>query len=30
MLRLATRVPGLLDPPSMRKLYRLGEGEPTA
>ena len=28
MLRLATRVPGLSDPPSMRKIYRLGEGEP--
>ena len=24
MLRLATRAPGLADPPSMRKLYRLG------
>ncbi|MEQ9258199.1 MAG: primosomal protein N' [Roseovarius sp.] len=29
MLRLATRAPGLSDPPSMRKIYRLGEGEPT-
>ncbi|GAA6163234.1 primosomal protein N' [Pelagimonas sp. KU-00592-HH] len=28
MLRLATRAPGLSDPPSMRKVYRLGEGEP--
>ncbi|MFO7920863.1 MAG: primosomal protein N' [Nioella sp.] len=28
MLRLATRVPGLLDPPSMRKLYRLGDRAP--
>jgi len=28
MLRLATRVPGLSDPPSMRKVYRLGHGEP--
>jgi primosomal protein N' (replication factor Y) len=28
MLRLATRVPGLSDPPSMRKVYRLGEGQP--
>jgi primosomal protein N' (replication factor Y) len=28
MLRLATRVPGLSDPPSMRKIYRLGRGEP--
>ncbi|RPE67108.1 replication restart DNA helicase PriA [Pacificibacter maritimus] len=27
MLRLATRAPGLLDPPSMRKIYRLGTGE---
>lgn len=26
MLRLATRVPGLGDPPSMRKVYRLGHG----
>jgi primosomal protein N' (replication factor Y) len=29
MLRLATRVPGLSDPPSMRKVYRLGQGEVT-
>ena len=28
MLRLATRAPGLSDPPSMRKVLRLGEGEP--
>ncbi|GAA6182589.1 primosomal protein N' [Shimia sp. NS0008-38b] len=28
MLRLATRAPGLSDPPSMRKIYRLGEGQP--
>ncbi|MBT8457007.1 MAG: primosomal protein N', partial [Alphaproteobacteria bacterium] len=28
MLRLATRSPGLGDPPSMRKIYRLGRGEP--
>ncbi len=28
MLRLATRAPGLGDPPSMRKIYRLGTGEP--
>ncbi|MEP2533336.1 primosomal protein N' [Shimia sp.] len=28
MLRLATRAPGLSDPPSMRKVYRLGEGVP--
>jgi primosomal protein N' (replication factor Y) len=28
MLRLATRVPGLSDPPSMRKVYRLGDHEP--
>ncbi len=28
MLRLATRAPGLGDPPSMRKIYRLGMGEP--
>lgn len=28
MLRLATRVPGLSDPPSMRKIYRLGQAEP--
>jgi primosomal protein N' (replication factor Y) len=26
MLRLATRAPGLGDPPSMRKVYRLGDG----
>lgn len=26
MLRLATRAPGLGDPPSMRKIYRLGTG----
>jgi primosomal protein N' (replication factor Y) len=26
MLRLATRAPGLGDPPSMRKVYRLGRG----
>ncbi len=29
MLRLATRAPGLGDPPSMRKVYRLGEAEPS-
>ncbi len=29
MLRLATRAPGLMDPPNMRKVYRLGEGEPS-
>ena len=29
MLRLATRAPGLSNPPSMQKVYRLGEGEPT-
>ncbi len=29
MLRLATRAPGLGDPPSMRKVYRLGYSEPT-
>ncbi|MFT6024534.1 MAG: primosomal protein N' (replication factor Y) [Ascidiaceihabitans sp.] len=29
MLRLATRAPGLGDPPSMRKIYRRGVGEPT-
>ncbi|MEO1796905.1 MAG: primosomal protein N' [Pseudomonadota bacterium] len=29
MLRLATRAPGLGDPPSMRQVYRLGEGAPT-
>lgn len=28
MLRLATRAPGLSDPPSMRKVYRLGAGAP--
>ncbi len=28
MLRLATRAPGLGDPPSMRKVYRLGTGKP--
>ncbi|MGR3660468.1 MAG: primosomal protein N' [Paracoccaceae bacterium] len=28
MLRLATRSPGLGDPPSMRKVYRLGVGAP--
>ncbi len=28
MLRLATRAPGLTDPPSMRKIYRLGEARP--
>ena len=28
MLRLATRAPGLTDPPSMRKVYRPGIGEP--
>ena len=28
MLRLAMRAPGLGDPPSMRKIYRRGEGEP--
>ncbi|MDC0738793.1 primosomal protein N' [Cognatishimia sp. SS12] len=28
MLRLATRAPGLSDPPSMRKVYRLGDGTP--
>ncbi len=28
MLRLATRAPGLGDAPSMRKIYRLGEGRP--
>ncbi|MEJ2022320.1 MAG: primosomal protein N', partial [Maritimibacter sp.] len=27
MLRLATRAPGLTDPPSMRKIYRLGSGD---
>ncbi len=28
MLRLATRAPGLTDPPSMRKVYRKGHGQP--
>ncbi len=28
MLRLATRAPGLGDPPSMRRIYRLGDGAP--
>ena len=28
MLRLATRAPGLANPPSMRKVYALGETEP--
>ncbi|MGB0968808.1 MAG: primosomal protein N', partial [Halocynthiibacter sp.] len=28
MLRLATRAPGLMNPPSMRKVYRLGTGDP--
>ena len=28
MLRLATRAPGLGDPPAMRRIYRLGEGQP--
>lgn len=28
MLRLATRAPGLMNPPSMRKIYRPGTGEP--
>ncbi len=28
MLRLATRVPGLGTPPGMRKIYRLGKGQP--
>ncbi|MFK7938589.1 MAG: primosomal protein N' [Roseovarius sp.] len=28
MLRLATRAPGLGDPPSMRKVYRMGSGVP--
>ncbi len=28
MLRLATRAPGLSDPPSMRRIYRLGQGRP--
>lgn len=29
MLRLATRAPGLADPPSMRKVYALGDVPPT-
>ncbi|MBM7066453.1 primosomal protein N' [Actibacterium sp. 188UL27-1] len=29
MLRLATRAPGLSDPPSMRKVYKLGDDEPS-
>jgi primosomal protein N' (replication factor Y) (superfamily II helicase) len=29
MLRLATRAPGLGDPQSMRKIYRMGEGAPS-
>lgn len=28
MLRLATRAPGLSDPPSMKKIYRRGKGRP--
>ena len=28
MLRLATRAPGLGDPPAMRRIYRLGQGLP--
>src|SRR6056297_3102680 len=28
MLRLATRAPGLTNPPSMRKVYRMGHGTP--
>ncbi|MEL6520953.1 MAG: primosomal protein N' [Pseudomonadota bacterium] len=28
MLRLATRAPGLGDPPSMRKIYKMGQGAP--
>lgn len=28
MLRLATRAPGLSDPPSMQKVFRLGQGTP--
>lgn len=28
MLRLATRAPGLTNPPSMQKIYRLGDREP--
>ena len=29
MLRLACRAPGLSDPPSMRQIYRRGEGQPS-
>ena len=29
MLRLATRAPGLMNPPSMQKVYRRGAGRPT-
>ncbi|SLN32446.1 Primosomal protein N' [Roseovarius albus] len=29
MLRLATRAPGLSNPPSMQKIYRLGSGRPS-
>ena len=29
MLRLATRAPGLMNPPSMQKVYRRGEGRPS-
>jgi len=29
MLRLATRAPGLMNPPSMRRVYHLGEAMPT-
>ncbi|MEY8117019.1 primosomal protein N' [Falsihalocynthiibacter sp. BN13B15] len=28
MVRLATRAPGLFDPPSMRKIFRMGTGTP--
>ena len=28
MLRLATRAPGLGNPPSMQKIYRLGDADP--
>ncbi len=28
MLRLATRAPGLMNPPHMRRLYALGQGQP--
>lgn len=28
MLRLATRAPGLMDPQSMQRVFRLGQGEP--